>query len=457
MNQQIIEKVRERFVQDDIEILGDGRGICNLKFREDGTFEKNNWELVKWEVHLIKEYKLYLYTERSLIAVLNLRETGEWKGRSRDTNGRIILLAKSNIAAWRLISNPGKYFKHLLNTMEEISIPIAEKTINLAEHYPKYVVGAVDTAIGIIGCDRPFYFRRVVESLSKNKDIDKYPIFVFLDECGDKSATAEHAKLIEQYLPWTNIIYRSLNYGCGRNIIDARRQLFDNLEYPKVFILEDDMEVSTSYIAFTLKLLEWGRKNFHNIGAAQGWNFCRLSKKVKEKNWNSVIPTLTNWWGYVMIKECWDSIKDDMYLYENLFLMDGEYHTRKHDSIKTWFKLKFEKGRKKLGEKLFANYDTGELQEQFKRYFASPPTGQDAATMHLFYLAGWDRLAPVVNRGLYIGQQGIHMNPSMWTRHGFSEVDLYVRNYDNLLAKFTSETDISNIDSPIPGFAYIRN
>ncbi len=130
----------------------------------------------------------------------------------------------------------------------------------------------------------------------------------------------DHARVTLEHFPDAQVILRDANFGCGRNIIDARRHLFDILEYKQVFVIEDDMILSSSYLQYCLNLMMWANSNYSNIGVVQGWNKCFYSSAEKQKHLREVHPTVTNWWGYLMDSQCWNSIRDEIYEYEKQWL-----------------------------------------------------------------------------------------------------------------------------------------
>jgi hypothetical protein len=186
--------------------------------------------------------------------------------------------------------------------------------------------------------------------------------------------------------------------------------------------------------------MEWAEKTYSNVGAVQGWAYCTLSVSEKKQKQNQIHPTFTNWWSYLLSKRCWDTFKEMLYSYERLFLYP-EYAKRPHRSIRSWFKHKRSNTRNTVGDRPFGEG------EQFNtardRYFTDIPTGQDAATTICFHQAGWVRLAPVVNRGRYVGRQGIHMNPNWFERAGFSSIDFFDWPSDEQISKFIEKEHVS--------------
>ncbi len=91
----------------------------------------------------------------------------------------------------------------------------------------------------------------------------------------------------------------------------------------------------------------------------------------------------------------------------------------------------------------------------------SPPTGQDAITSLAMHAAGYVRLAPVVNRGEYIGEHGIHMRPDWFRRERFNEVVLHDFPGENQHKMFEVFSDdmtarMQSTPSPIAGLRAVQ-
>lgn len=295
----------------------------------------------------------------------------------------------------------------------------------------------VCTAIAVIGADRLTYYKRTLRTLAKNKLAHQLPVYAFLDyppysTTPDEDQEAMVAETLTHF-PDAHVICRKVNFGCGRNIIDARRQLFDHLEYEKVFIIEDDMLLSDNYLQLCMNMMEWAESKWSNIGVVQGWNKCFLTEAQKKERLSEVLPTMTNWWGYLMHRSCWASMREGLYRYERKWL-GWEYNARPHQPIADWLKKELFDFPMRLNA-LAPGEAWEEAQEKF---WNAPATGQDAATMLGMHNGGWLRLAPVVNRGQYIGRMGIHMNPSWFINDRFDEILLHQFEEDRSLTSFST-------------------
>ena len=275
-------------------------------------------------------------------------------------------------------------------------------------------------AIAIVGCNRPQYMRQVMNGLLEN-DMSGYDILLFLD-CPKSEQEKRFTEQQEKFGITSNVVKYPINFGCGKTIIDVRRQVFDRMGYEKAFIFEDDMVPGPGYIKFCENLLEWGQSRYTNVGAVQGWTKCLLPAEQKKALMKQIHVTYTNWWGYLTTKVAWDAVKAYIYRYGDSFLK-GDYAVRPVTPILQYFKPQTLKN--------FDLLEGGLKRDEVsmihrRRLFDNIPSGQDGATWMAYDNARLIRLAPTVNRGLYIGEQGIHSNKRIYEKDKFHKMSLDV-------------------------------
>ena len=277
-----------------------------------------------------------------------------------------------------------------------------------------------NSAIAVVGCNRPDYMRKVLEGLAKN-DLSNYDVYLFLDK---PPIHSEHRFVADQIAAARTITESAcvapFNFGCGQWLIEVRRQMFDRMGYDKVFVFEDDMVPSSNYIAYCENLLDWGQSNYTNVGAVQGWHKCTIPASEKASRTRQVHATFTNWWGYLMTRESWDQISATLYEYRNVFLQKA-YKVRPSIPILEYFRT--------MAQRNFHLTDGGFQPDEAalrhrRNLFNSPPTGQDGATWLAFDNANLVRLGPTVNRGLYIGEHGIHSTAEIFRKDRFDRMTL---------------------------------
>lgn len=401
---------------------------------EGGIYPKtivDRWQLSYQEAK--QSYALLMFKDSALFCTLTLSKNGEWSGRSRDSRGIVNLVPMplgSGGNGWNHLTDAGMYWRSIKPDSSHPEFSYLEplpRQVDWSKYYvnlgnPLTVanrpVGENEAGI-IIGYDRPDYFQQVCATIAQNPESQQIKWYIFLDHHHNRSLTDRQANMACDTFKNCTVIPRPRNFGCGRNIIDARHQLFDNLGYELVWVFEDDLVVAPDYMATVKKLFNWGRKNYSNIGAAQGWRHCTLSQEEKTKNKHLTVSTYENWWGYLMCREAWQAMMPFIFKYQSLFL-GGEYWERPHRSAVAWFR---ENQRPAAVVRGTSPYPESEWSKKLKReYFNSPPSGQDAATMVAFERQGFCRLAPQVNKARYIGRNGIHMRQSLWDKMGFDKV-----------------------------------
>jgi hypothetical protein len=415
--------------QEEFAVTSPNSSNRRIRFKPDGKFEDP--EFSTWE--LISELgtpRLILSQSGNVLCKLYWHSQ-KWEGRD----------VRKGVTTIRPLKNPHEWSKIMekkpADAAKRPELLMRERvTGKMAFEAHAYNISSMfekkkDAAIAIIGCNRRDYFSRTLGALRKNKTLSEYDCFAFLDR-----PLASHESRIRDEiasdLDGFNVVKHRMNLGCGRTLIDAREQLFQNMGYDRVFIFEDDMVPSDNYLQFCENLLKWGQKNYTNIGAVQGWSKCLLPKDQKIPLQRQVYATYTNWWGYLMPKSTWDSIRGFVLEYQNLFL-NVEYSRRPHRTIMEWFKPKAQSNFKTFQGGFIP--DANSIEHR-RILHASIPSGQDGATWIGFDDAGFVRLAPTVNRGLYLGERGIHMRPEQFRRDRFDQVTLDQFEDDGKIKKF---------------------
>lgn len=376
----------------------------------------NDPEIESWEIQdILREPQLLLKGKGTIYCHLRLKDK-YFEG--RDVRGGFTKLVPepSEMDAFAPVLKRQEFKHPIRDDMRKfLDFSKAQGQVDAAvDKIPK----TTNKAIAIVGCNRPHYMRQVVDGLLEN-DMSGYDIIMFLD-----SPKAEQEKQLtdqqEKFGITSNVVKYPINFGCGKTIIDVRRQVFDRMGYEQAFIFEDDMVPGPGYIKFCENLLAWGQSQYTNIGAVQGWTKCLLPADQKKALVKQVHVTYTNWWGYLTTKTAWDAVKHYIYTYGNSFLK-GDYAVRPVAPILQYFKEQTLTNFMQLGGGL--KPDEISLTHR-RRLFDSIPSGQDGATWMAYDNAKLVRLAPTVNRGLYIGEQGIHSNKKIFEKDKFHKMTL---------------------------------
>lgn len=315
-----------------------------------------------------------------------------------------------------------------------------------------------DTAIMLTAFNRPQYLTQTLEALSKNPEIDEIPIFFILDG-GPNAKQDELIEVIESFhFPHIEIIAREENYGCGRNLIDARRFLFDHCHFDKVIVMEDDLVIAPQGIGLLLRMHRWCRENLPNFGAVTLWSQYSASRGEKKHYLRyltdpPIIPEeryppsykeygnyfdqtnlpkkvhfyrLPCMWVYCLDRQCWDEIKDILYTYESRFLQGESYHKRDNPAIRHWIWQKLLKAKFNMPKINPSRYEiVGDP------YLITTATTQDAMTAMALRIRGLRYMMPLVNRMENIGVEGLHFDEKMWKRMcGNLKLDIFEEDAD---------------------------
>lgn len=471
LNEAWITSIERLLVDSGTFILVPSRGESGpLKFNVGGTAEGS---ITNYSVGWCNKRRcpcLKLHNNDHLVGICYLESPGVFKGRERESNGFMVIRPHDRfLTDWKKLCTLSSFSKITVvdQQLEDFryvdplppQVDWSEYSWNIANKIQRKGLLNTDVAIAIVAWNRPYYFKKVMQTLALNTDIYKYPIFCFFDHCDNVELTEQQVESLYESFPNAIVIKRPRNFGCGRNLIDARRQLFDNMGYDKVFIFEDDMLVSQNYVKLVLEMFRWAESRYSNVASIQAWSECTWDEDKRHAYLNAVEQTYVNLFGYCMSKKAWDTIREDLYTYESLFL-GGDYKYRPHKSILKWFKLKLKNNYSQQGGNLFPLMD--KVLAAKNNYMNGPPTGQDSATIHLLESRNWVRVCTTVNRGKYIGKKGIHMNEKLWERFGYDKIlfkdyvdDRYIDNF--VLEKDIKFTESAPIAFPVPGFVYKKN
>ena len=258
--------------------------------------------------------------------------------------------------------------------------------------------------IVICAYNRPEYFKKALKSLVSGK----IPVYFFLDG-GEGATQDENVKIIEtSEIENYQIIRRSKNLGCGNNLIEARKTIFDQLGFESALILEDDLVLSPYFVPFMSNFLKWSGDALITSNGK-----CKESVDWKKEHLHMIKKSqFSQLWGYGLTKKIWNTIKSDLYYYQENFLI-GSYKQRPHGKIQAWLK--------QLSPSIFKE---------------NCATGQDAATIYALNKAKIPIYVSIVNRIKNIGAVGEHFLPEHYLRHKLHEVNLDIFPEDQNIKEF---------------------
>lgn len=290
-----------------------------------------------------------------------------------------------------------------------------------------------DTAVVIVGYNRPHYFKRVLNALVANKRARTLPFFFILDGGSGATQSAYRALIKECPLKNKHIIARPFNYGLHWNVLSGQRFMFEWCGFNRVIHFEDDVVVTPTYLDLVLQLDDWASKKYDNIGAVQAYTPCRMTLEEKKAKRAMVGETGGFWLGYCMHRKVWNAIKDIVYEYEHEFLRRKRFDSH---GAKQWMSKKVAEGR------TFKARVAGKERWQIPlaSYYSKLPemgVGQCGILTMSLFLRGYSRLTTLVSRGLNIGAQGANFTPEHFERR-FKGITLEHFPEDAFLKEFVS-------------------
>jgi len=278
----------------------------------------------------------------------------------------------------------------------------------------------VRTALVTFGYGRPDHFKRMLTGLGSalgfiDCDID---IHHYLDG-GHGSQQNEIVEVIEvSGVPYTKIVRRPENFGVGRQLIGARREIFDEQGYDRMILMEDDVEPGPSFLTALLRLSDWAH-TFSDVGTVQAWNVHEGGEEDLKDDLDKVVLTNRHFVTYCLTKSVWDAIKPALYEYEERFLLDRPYAKRANYRIRFFMRHWMKKARQvREGKRLDPPEQA--VSNPFPRVkFRHTPSSQDSVTSMAIHQAGFVRLALQVPRAYYFGETGVHITPDLFREMNF--------------------------------------
>lgn len=278
------------------------------------------------------------------------------------------------------------------------------------------------TALACFGFGRPEFYQRMLKSVGNcseiiNQEID---VFHFLDG-GEGSMQQDLKSVIEKSgTPYKEIIAREGNYGVGRQLISARRELLDIRSYDRMIMMEDDIEVGKTYFSAILSLSDWSQ-DYEDVGTVQVWNVQSGSKEDLSNRMGELVLTNRHFVTYCLSKKVWDKIKPMIYEYEQKYLLKKDYLKRPHYRIRYFMSKQIKKGVQKQSGNLL-NPPKQAISHPFPKIdWRRSPTSQDAITSLALHNAGLVRITTLVPRAFYFGDTGVHCTPEVYREMGFHE------------------------------------
>ena len=278
------------------------------------------------------------------------------------------------------------------------------------------------TAVATFGFGRPDHFDRMLRSLGSCPEVEEgtVDVFHFLDGGPGSQQDELRAVIDASGVPFTSIIARTENYGVGRQLIGARRELLDEHGYDRMVLVEDDIELNSTYLTSLLKLSDWAEA-YADVGTVQVWNVEAGAEEELRPYLHQVELTNRHFVTYCLTKRVWDLIKPVLYAYEERFLLKRPYGKRPHYRIRRFMRQQLKQARKTAGGTRL-DPPVQAVHNPFPTVpWRTAPTSQDAITSLAMYLQGLHRLTTRVSHAFYFGETGVHCTPEVYESMGFND------------------------------------
>lgn len=276
------------------------------------------------------------------------------------------------------------------------------------------------TAVATFGYDRPGFFRRMLRSLGACPEVHtgEVDLHHYLDGGRRAEQRALIAEIEASGVPFASVVARSEQLGIGRQLIGARREIFEERGYDRLILVEDDVELGPTYLTALLRLSDWAER-FDDVGAVQAWNVQPGSREDLAGSLANVVLTHRHFVTYCITRRAWERIAPILYEYERRYLLGRRYHRRPHWRIRLFMRRLLAQPRPAPAGRLLGAPPEA-VGTPFPRLdYRRSPTSQDAITSLALHQAGLVRLALEVPRAYYFGETGVHCTPELYAEMGF--------------------------------------
>lgn len=163
-----------------------------------------------------------------------------------------------------------------------------------------------NTALLIIAFNRPDHTKRLLESLEKNPEYWKLPVYIFIDGPRNSNDT-EKIRNVEDICrsrrPDAVISRSPKNKGLRQSVVKAVSTVLDRAE--KIIVLEDDLIVSPAFLNYMLKGLETYTSD-ENVMSIHGYSI-----KGRFSTSSTYFLPGADCWGWGTWRRAWEHYTDD--------------------------------------------------------------------------------------------------------------------------------------------------
>ena len=272
--------------------------------------------------------------------------------------------------------------------------------------------------IGIISFNRPAYLRQTLASLEQQTHLHGLDFHLFQDGAKNRFSHRPYADPVdilaaaeafaEASLPNKTVFMQKHNVGTAINQFDAIEHLAANYKY--VIILEDDVVLSPHYLRLARVMFDQVKDREDVFSVSLGFKR-ECPEDAIEQNLDKVKFGRPHFWDMLLVSDRWERARPHYMEYYEL-VNDIDYRHRNQIAIWTLF-----------GNKGWPHMAT------------SQDSGRDMAC----HAAGMKRCGTIVNRGISIGQEGVHWTPAAFEKKGYANQVPYV---------FESDADLEEFELP---------
>lgn len=265
-------------------------------------------------------------------------------------------------------------------------------------------------AIAIITYSRASYFELVVSSILTQRIggasiFDLYDVYVFHDGLADdvdsetRQAHGAIEKIVLSVGEGVKYIRQNQNLGIALHFDYIERFLFRERGHEYAFFFEDDLMLAPGHLqVLSLLRQKFGSDDRVGMVAANSTGaFEPIS--VQKENVGRYLPMDHNW-AFGLSRRFWIRRQPFVDLYLK-FVNGIKYRNRPTKDILSWLESCGLHGR---------------------------ASSQDYIKQCATVLAGGVRISTFPNFGLYIGREGVHCTPELFSKMGFSESQVYPEN-----------------------------
>jgi hypothetical protein len=184
--------------------------------------------------------------------------------------------------------------------------------------------------IALFAFKRPVHLARTIEALCRNPEARQTHLFVFADAARDET-DREHVAAVRSLVTRIDgfadvtLIFRAENYGLARNITSGISQVLEH--YPYVIVVEDDILVSSQFLAYMNAALTLYRDD-PRVASISGYCY-----PVEGKLPETFFIRGADCWGWATWRDRWALFRPDGQKLLNEIEARGLVHTFDFDGM----------------------------------------------------------------------------------------------------------------------------